>query len=320
MNPFFANFPIVTYNGSDSVLNITEKVKILDSVRDNPYAFYPYTLADNERADQTAAGAYNDPYLNWMIWITNGIVDPYYDWYMDDTTFYNHIVNKYGSWENASLKIEYWVNNWYNNSETILSQSEYNLLPFEEFKYWEPSYSDNYFIGYKRRQIDSRVNTNQMVSLNVPNAQDFANDSMLFFNSNYYGTIVSISDSVIYLNHVLNSNLDIIQNAFNGITITPTLNLSTIGITVPRTLNTTSILNYMADPLIVTGYESGNTGQVLSYRNMVQNISLNEISYWSPLTALDKEIARNQYNQTINLLSSKLVSTLNQNLKVLLNE
>ena len=46
---YFDKFPVITYN-DNKVVDITNRVALLDRVSRNPYIFYPYDLSDQERA------------------------------------------------------------------------------------------------------------------------------------------------------------------------------------------------------------------------------------------------------------------------------
>ena len=90
MQRYFENFPKIQYS-NNSVLDITKRVTILNSVSSNPYAFYPYELEVHERPDQFSGRYYQDPFQSWLLYLSNKIVDPYYEWYLSDDEFNNFI-------------------------------------------------------------------------------------------------------------------------------------------------------------------------------------------------------------------------------------
>jgi hypothetical protein len=90
---YFDKFPIITYSNTE-VVDITRRVTMLDKTIQNPYVFYPYEIDSNERADQLSARYYEDQFKSWMIYLSNKIVDPYYEWYLSEDEFVNFIIKK----------------------------------------------------------------------------------------------------------------------------------------------------------------------------------------------------------------------------------
>ena len=93
---YFKNFNTIQY-GNNSVVDITERVVVLNNVGKNPYVYYPLDITDGARSDQIADASYNDPYSSWVLYLSNDIVDPYYEWYLTQDQFNNFIITKYGS-------------------------------------------------------------------------------------------------------------------------------------------------------------------------------------------------------------------------------
>lgn len=97
---YFKNFPLVQY-GEHTVRNIILKGKISKDVVLSYDAFYPYTIKSGETPTSLAYDYYGSVEFVWLILIVNDIIDPYYDWPMDDDIFNQYIINKYGSVEDS---------------------------------------------------------------------------------------------------------------------------------------------------------------------------------------------------------------------------
>jgi len=93
---FFRDFPNITYNNID-VKNILANVKLNSLVQVTAEAFYPYTLKDGDKPWMIANDYYGRPDLHWLVYMSNNIVDPYYEWFMDTTEFEAFLKAKYGS-------------------------------------------------------------------------------------------------------------------------------------------------------------------------------------------------------------------------------
>jgi hypothetical protein len=153
MNRYFQNFAPVQY-GSRVAINIMERTAILNSIFKNVYTFYPYQVKDGMRARTIAERYYGDPNLDWLVYFSNNIVDPYHQWPMDKDTFNAHVIEKYGSIQAARTKIISYRVNWYED-DRVLSRLQYNSLPHYEKKYWTPVFDDNNIVaGWKRREMD----------------------------------------------------------------------------------------------------------------------------------------------------------------------
>lgn len=93
---FFSDFPIVTYNG-EQVRDISIRLDILENVKSDPYAFLPYTIKDGERAEEVAYLYYGDPRYVWIVYLSNNIIDPYFDWPLDNYQFEQTLAKTYAA-------------------------------------------------------------------------------------------------------------------------------------------------------------------------------------------------------------------------------
>lgn len=103
---YFDNFPTINYdlkkNGKPTVLtNLFKRYKIVDAFKKQNAVYYNYNVQDGERPDVIAAKYYEDASLDWVILLTNNIIDPQWDWPLDRRSFENYIIKKYGSLSSA---------------------------------------------------------------------------------------------------------------------------------------------------------------------------------------------------------------------------
>jgi hypothetical protein len=131
-NKFFEKFPLVNYNGRE-MRNIILKSRIIRDVLSQIEVMHPFVINDGERADTIAYDYYGDSELYWLVFMCNDIVDPYYDWPLEQNEFRNFIIKKYGSLEAALQKQEFWAHpdhDYYMTTETK------SLLPVEDVTGW----------------------------------------------------------------------------------------------------------------------------------------------------------------------------------------
>lgn len=87
---YFDKFPVINYS-NNTIVDITKRVALLDKVSRNPYVFYPYDIVSDERADQLSSRYYEDSYKSWLLYLSNKITDPYYEWYLTEKEFLEFI-------------------------------------------------------------------------------------------------------------------------------------------------------------------------------------------------------------------------------------
>jgi hypothetical protein len=109
-----------------------------DSTKQIPENFDQIIMEDDVslRADVAAERYYGSPYFDWVYYMSNDVVDPYNDVFLDNESFINMIISKYGSIELAQQKIEYYINNWFEKPEDKLTISQYESASKNVKKYY----------------------------------------------------------------------------------------------------------------------------------------------------------------------------------------
>ena len=117
---FFADFPIIKYN-NEPVRDISVRIDILENIKTDPYAFLPYTVKNGERAEEVAYLYYGNPKYVWVVYLSNNIIDPYFEWPLDNYEFEQTLAKTYaGQALAASPSNVGWqaVVNWANSTST----------------------------------------------------------------------------------------------------------------------------------------------------------------------------------------------------------
>lgn len=288
---YFDKFPVVNYK-SENVIDITRRASLLDKVSSNPYVFYPYEITANERPDQLSARYYDDQFKSWIIYVANKITDPYYEWYMHEREFIEFLDKKYGSHVTAQQKIAFYRNDWVGKDS--INVSAYNALIPGAKKYWEPELGpNNRTIGYKRKQIDWKANTNKVVSYAVTNGKSFVLNEICNIWFDPYnmgkGQVVHNSNNYIKLQHV--------SGTYNDVDDV-----------------------YITGSSHIYGTESKSNTVFTEATVEVNNIPVGEESYWKAVSYFDYESERNEYNKTIRVLDSTLRNVMVDNLTDLMKE
>lgn len=282
MDSYFSRFPEINYNGY-TAKNIMLRTKLIERVYNNPKYFYTLEIRNNVRPDKVAFEAYDDQYLSWLIYLSNNIVDPYYQWSLSQYQFTKHIETKYGNIANAQNRVVYWQNNWYNNPDNI-TIAAYNAMEDYSKQYYEPVLIGNKVLEYRRKQLDWTVNTNQIWEYSVTSDINASYDQKI--------TIYNTTGQPVANGQVLlaNSTVVRIQHVF-GQTNTQ------IGTIRSETGNTT----------------------INSAKLIAKNIPDEERVYWSEVTFYDLENEKNANNSNIKILSRDFSAKAALQLKRLLN-
>jgi hypothetical protein len=114
-SPFFDIFPKVNYdvkrvNGShpEKVPNIFFRIGFLKSTLAQTSSYDKYKLEDGDTPEIVAEKIYNDSGAGWMVLYANKILDPQFDWPLNDDEFEGYIIGKYGSVEKAQTGVHHY--------------------------------------------------------------------------------------------------------------------------------------------------------------------------------------------------------------------
>lgn len=142
---YFKNIPTIQY-GEHVMKNLTVKVGLVDKVLTKFNAFYPYTVKDGERPDTVAFNYYGSSNYVWLVFLSNNIIDPYYDWPMTQSQLDNHVIRKYGSISAAQGKVDSYIDG--------LTGNEFSP---DSFSYTASSITNNWtaISSYTKEQNDN---------------------------------------------------------------------------------------------------------------------------------------------------------------------
>lgn len=289
MERYFIKFPELTY-ANTQCKDITRRVVMIDDIRKNPSLYHKYTLEPGYRPDLLADTYYNDAYLDWLIYLNNGVVDPYYGWYLDNVEFNNFVAKKYGSVELAMKKVAYWQLNWPTDDKEITPSFYDNTLPGILKKYYSPVFNiNNKIVSYTRKQEDVTTNTNKLLHFNITinSGNGFTKGEIIDINNNAQSNVVGICE-VVY------SNTTVVKAQHIG------------GNTSP--------------PNKLVGEISNTVATITETITLAENLGDEEAVYWSPVYYYEYENEKNEKNKNIRLLDSSYAMEIAEEIRVALKE
>ena len=110
--PYFRQVPNLDYVSRDAnkksisdyiqVKNLFKKGKLREDIFGNLNFFTKYQIIGNERPDNIAYKIYNDETLDWVILLSNNILNVQTEWPLSQGAFDEYMLEKYGSYENLN--------------------------------------------------------------------------------------------------------------------------------------------------------------------------------------------------------------------------
>jgi hypothetical protein len=101
MSKYFNYFPKTFYtisensNNVDVVTNITSRFGFEQSFKNNSAVYYEYNVQDSDTPEIIANKFYGSSERHWAVLMINDIVDPQFDWPLDQRTFISFVDEKY---------------------------------------------------------------------------------------------------------------------------------------------------------------------------------------------------------------------------------
>ena len=280
MSSYFSFFPTLLY-ANTAATNIIAKIKFDQSVSKRLAVFYPYTITEGQRADQIAEMYYDDSSLDWLVYLSNGITDPYHEWHKSGAEFDKFITLKYGSAANAQLQTAFYRTE-YMFDDRVLTPAAYEALPSSLKQYWSPiiGYNDQ-VVNYERKVLDMVSDTNLTVGITGSDFDFSEQDIIVQSDAGSMGTVSYANSTYMVLKHVTGT--------------------WTVGNSVSHAITNTP-----------------SSATVATVTTISQPISDEEIPYWSAVSAYDVEMEINESAKHIQLIGSQYVDVIERDMRDLL--
>ena len=104
--PYFSQVPDFLYvdrkpgnktiNDYSKVKNLFKRGKLREDIYSDLSYFTKYKIIGNERPDNVAEKVYDDPTLDWVILLSNNIINIQTEWPMSENSYRNFLMDKYG--------------------------------------------------------------------------------------------------------------------------------------------------------------------------------------------------------------------------------
>lgn len=272
---YFDKFPIIEYN-NQLARNIAVRAKLSEATRSNKLNFQTYVAEGDERVDLISEDYYDNPGYTWLVWFANQTIDPYYQTPLSDEDLQQHVINKYGSLDEAVKRTAFYRTNWKSFGEQRITKETFASLNGAQ-KYFTPVI-DSYglIVAYKRKKLDLTVETNAIIKMNGAVVGTFQVGEYLIerVSQERAGTIIDVGDGYIVV-----KDIDIrASRRYYGATTDASITYTTI--------------DYLATP-----------------------ISTDELQYWERVNCYELELELNEKRRTVILVDNRLAEDADRQLK-----
>lgn len=145
MSFFFKKHPLVSYdiekkNFPAIIQNPLVRYKLMDILKARVSTYYTHNIEEGQSMQFIADRYYEDVTLDWILYITNNIIDPMYDLPLDYQQFNAFVKSKYGKVETAMTTVHHYEHIYQTQSVTfdgtivpekylVVDKTTYDSLP-----------------------------------------------------------------------------------------------------------------------------------------------------------------------------------------------
>jgi hypothetical protein len=122
-----------------TVKNLFKRGKLRDDIFANLTFFTKYQIIGDDRPDNVAFEVYGDETLDWLILLSNNILNVQTEWPLTQDSFQNFLINKYGSDENIFSVHHYETINVLDSAGTIIIPAGIIVDPSYSIEFYDSS-------------------------------------------------------------------------------------------------------------------------------------------------------------------------------------
>jgi len=130
MSSYFRNIPDFEYVSREAnskkisdyrkVKNLFRRGKLKNDIFKDLTKFTKYKIVGDDRPDNVAFEMYGDETLDWIVLLSNNVTNIQTEWPLDHQSFYNFLIDKYGSEEQIHAVHHYETTEVRNTDKTII--------------------------------------------------------------------------------------------------------------------------------------------------------------------------------------------------------
>ena len=124
------------------VKNFFKKAKLRDDLFQDLTVFEKYSVKGDDRPDNVANEIYGDPNLDWVVLLSNNIINVQNEWPLSQIAFENYVLDKYGTLANLDEIHHYESNEVIDSTGVIIFPKGVRVSAAQSVSYHEPLTSE----------------------------------------------------------------------------------------------------------------------------------------------------------------------------------
>ena len=171
----------------NQVTNLFKRGKIRPDIFQDLSYFTKYKVIGDEQPYQVANKVYNDYNLDWLVLLSNNIINVTNEWPMDQISYDNYTLNKYGSYENLYSVRHYETDHVKDSLGTTIVKKGMEV---------PQNFSVSYFDRGLERQIISNNVTYGVTNLEYEDKIQEDRRNIFVLKSSYIGLVLDDLESI----------------------------------------------------------------------------------------------------------------------------
>ena len=171
----------------NQVTNLFKRGKIRSDIFEDLSYFTKYKVIGDEQPYQVAKKVYDDYNLDWLVLLSNNIINVTNEWPMDQISYDNYTLNKYGSYEKLYSVRHY---------ETDLVKDSLGTTIVKKGMEVPENFSVSYFDRGLERQITSNNVTYGVTNLEYEDRIQEERRNIFVLKSTYIGLVLDDLESI----------------------------------------------------------------------------------------------------------------------------
>ena len=122
-----------------TVKNLFKRGKIADDIFQDLTFFTKYQIEGDDRPDNVAFKVYNDPTLDWVVLLSNNMVNIQSEWPMLQNDFDRYLLDKYGTYEKLNEAHHYETTEIKNEDGAVITPAGLTVASDYSVTYYDPA-------------------------------------------------------------------------------------------------------------------------------------------------------------------------------------
>ena len=122
-----------------TVKNLFKRGKIADDIFQDLTFFTKYQIEGDDRPDNVAFKVYNDPTLDWVVLLSNNMVNIQSEWPMLQNDFDRYLLDKYGTYEKLNEAHHYETTDIKNEDGVVITPAGLTVASDYSVTYYDPA-------------------------------------------------------------------------------------------------------------------------------------------------------------------------------------